>query len=392
MAWLLAVLLLQSAQPAVPDPATIDDAGTITVTATKISDLADAARACEQYRCSTRKDVAVTVAYASALFDAGNYLEAKRLLAAGVARVKGAARQEPMAVSQIYTAQATLSMHEGDQDTTRAASWASRNVLADAPSVRPLPKLVAEARLADWQYRVGQKVDAEARYADIVRVATVNGLQPVANSAVLRRAMALNALGRRSESVALLEGLAARTDPQSADARRAALAMASRQAFEAGDLAAADAFSGRLAAIAGTVEPLLVSSPPMPRPGALTSVPLGDLLNADRGANGSALVGLRWVDVGFWIKPDGQVDDVSILRGSDQLGWATPLIGHVKARRYSAFAVQAGDIDGRYRVERYTLTADYSVPIGSLVRRRVRNPRFELMEMTNAAPPMAAAN
>ena len=389
MAWLAMVWLLQTAQPLVADPANIDDAGTITVTATRPSDLAAAAADCEKNRCPTRKDVAVTVSYASALFDAGDYREARRLLAAAVGRTKDAGRQEPLAVSQLYAAQAALSMHDGDQNTTREAVWASRNVLSDAPGVAALPRLTAEFRLADWQYRVGDNAGAAARYARIITDANANAQPSIADVASLRRAITLNALGRRTESVALLEELAARADPDSAAVRRAALATAARQAFQAGDTAGSDGFASRLAASAAATEPLLVSAPPMPRPGVLANNKFDPMIGMDRGARGADVFGLRWVDIGFWIKPDGRVEDVGILRGSAQLGWAQPLLGYLGGRRYSPFAERAADSIGRYRVERYTLTADYVVPIGSLIRRRGRNPRFEMMEMT-AAPPAVA--
>jgi hypothetical protein len=385
----MAVLLLQAAQPVVSDPASMDDDGVITVTATRISDLAEAAAACEKNRCSTRQDVAVTVSYASALFDEGKYLDAKRLLAAGVERVKSAAGREPLAVSQIYTAQATLSMHEGDQRITRRASWASRRVLVNALPEQALPRLLAEFRLADWHYRVGQNAAADARYAAIVAAATTPELQSLGDAAALRRALVLNARRRHAESVALLRSLAARPDAASTDLRRAALAMASRLTFENGDLAASNGFAAQLVATTTTVEPMLISAPPMPRPGGPTTIPLGQGVLLQSGGSSSMLTGLRWVDIGFWIKPDGQVDDVAILRGSsDRLKWAAALINYIEGRRYSPFSPEAGQSNGRYRVERYTLTADYTVPGMSLIRRRGLNPRFEMMEMS-AAPPVS---
>lgn len=362
--------------------AVIDDAGTITVTAARMSDLARAAADCAQARCPTRTDVAVTVSYASALFDAGNYLDAKRLLAAGVDRVSGAVRAEPVAVSILYQAQASLAMHEGDQDTTRAATWASRNALADVPSLPVLTRLTAEFRLADWQLRTGDRVGAEARYTAIAAEAAAAGKQEISAVAKLRRAQVLDGLGRRIESRAILETLAARTGAASDDVRRAALATAARLAFNARDTAASDGFAARLAALPRGAQPLLVSEPKLPAPG----IPRGDGIDPlgaiDRGAQGSDMQGLRWVDIGFWIRPDGRVEDAAILRSSPRPDWARALLGQVGGRRYAVFAADSTGGQGHYRIERYTLTADYGTPIGSLVRRRVRNKRYEMMEMT----------
>jgi hypothetical protein len=378
----IALLLLLQVS-ASPGAAVIDDAGTITVTATRLEDLAAAAKRCEQNGCAPREDIAVSVAYGSTLFDAGNYLDAKRWLAAAVGRNKHAARAEPLAVAQLYTAQATLAAHEGDQRTARRATWASRNIITDSPGLPAVPRLNAEFRLADWQLRAGETNEAQVRFAAIAADAAAAGYPAVAGLAELRRAIALHALNRRSDSRALLEALAARTGPGTDDVRRAALALAARLAFITGDPAAADGYAARLAGIAPGPEPLLVSSPPMPSPVSNLQNDGFSPVVIDTGPRGAYVLGLRWVDIGFWIKPDGSVDDAAILRGSRRLEWARPLLGTISGRRYSASTIAGA---GSYHVERYTLTADYGTPIGSLVRRRADHPRFEMMEMS-AEPP-----
>lgn len=58
----------------------------------------------------------------------------------------------------------------------------------------------------------------------------------------------------------------------------------------------------------------------------------------------------------------------------------------VAGRRYIAIAGN-DDTPGHYRVERYTLTGDFGTPVGSLIRRRIRTPRFEQIDLTDAAAP-----
>lgn len=383
MSPIVLLLLLQFSPP--PGAAVIDDAGTITVTAARIDDLTAAAKRCEKNGCAPREDAAVSVAYASALFDDGNYAAAKRVLAATVARTRHAARAEPLALSQLYTAQATLAAHDGDQRTVRRATWASRNAIADMAAAPTIPRLNAEFRLADWQLRAGRSSGAEARFAALALDAAAAGYPAMAGIAELRRAVALQALGRRRDSRALLEALATRGGEDMADVRRAALALAARLAFITGDIAAADAYVARLAEIPLGAQPVLVSSPPMPSPGAARQQSDGfSPVVMDRGPRSAEVQRLQWVDIGFWIKPDGSVDDPAVLRGSRHPDWARPLAAAIAARRYSA---STGT--GNYRVERYTLTADYGTPSGSLIRRRSGNPRFEMMEMS-AEPPAPA--
>ncbi|KAB7646363.1 hypothetical protein [Polymorphobacter fuscus] len=374
-------LLLQSAAMVPPNAAAIDDDGTITVTATQLPDLAAQAEACAKQLCPTRKDIAVTVAYASALFDEGNYRDAKRLLAGAVTRTRDAAKAEPIAVSTLYQAQATLASHEGDQDIVRDATWASANVLREGLPDNSLPQLTAELRLADWQLRTGDKTGAIARYADIAARAAAAGHGAIGDVASLRRAVTVESTGRTSEAMALLDSLAARPGADAAELRRAALSTAARLATRAGRTQQADAYVALLAAEPGGAEPVLISSAELPRPGRPDTAPFLDGVGLDRGARGSDLAGLRWVDIGYRILPDGRVADIRFVRGSARLAWAQPLLGYIGSRRYTPFAGS----DGVHRVERYTLTADYMVPSGSLIRRRLRNPRFEVMPMTVSA-------
>jgi hypothetical protein len=381
------LMLLQAATLPVPDAAVIDDAGTITVTATRLSDLAADAERCAKLGCPTRKDIAVSVAYASALFDDGKYLDAKGILARTVARTKWAAKAEPLALATLYQAQATLSTHEGDQRTTWQATWASRNVLTEGAAVPALARLTAEFRVADLQVRNRDNIGAEARFAAVAAEARATGHGALADVADLRRALILSAMRRNTESRALLETLAARSEPDSGDVRRAALATAARIAFVNQDTDAANAYTARLAQIVAGPQPVLISAPPLPKPAQSGPSDPFTLVNNNNDDRSSDFLGLRWVDIGFWIRPDGSVDDVAILRGSTTSKWAQPLLGYVGARRYSGFAATAeAGRAGQYRIERYTLTADYLTPKGSLIRRRIANPRFEMMEMGAEAP------
>jgi hypothetical protein len=393
---MLALLVLL--QTATAGAAVIDDAGTITVTATRLEDLEAAAMRCKRNGCPTREDVATSVAYASALFDKGNYLDARHLLASAVVRTRGAARTEPLAVAQLFNAQATLAMHEGDQAVLRKATWASRNVLAYAAAVPPLTRLTADFRLADWHLRTGDRVGAEAGFAAVAKAARAagreavadaarrnaadaTGLDALADAADLRRAVTLAQMRRQYDSRVLLETLAARTGPESGDVRRAALATAARLAFMNDDPAAADAFTARLAGMAAGPEPMLLSAPPLPTPGGAGMIDPFTLVSAVA-SDPATNVTLLWVDIGFWIRPDGRVDDAAILRGSQRTEWAKPLLRYVGGRRYSSFTPDTDSQAGRFRMERYTLTADYVTPIGSLIRRRSDRPRFEMMAMS----------
>lgn len=352
-------ILLQVASPA---GAEIDDEGTITVTARRISDLAADVAACAAAPCPTRRDVAVSVAYASALFEAGRYRDANKVLYAVVARVKRAAAAEPISVSQLYAAQATVAKHYGDAYVIKRATHNSLMVLRDNVGATALPTLKAAFRVAQWQVRVGRFVEAETQFTRIGQTATAAGYATLSDACDLYRAQLLARCKEDVAAFVLLDAVAARDTGlgDNSAVRRAALATAVQLADDRREEARANAYAAKLMATGAGDEPLLLSSPPLPE------------ARQD-------IAGWHWVDIGYWIRPDGGVEEVEVLRGSGRHAWAAPLLRVVETRRY---APTKGTV-GHYRVERYTMTADYPDAPGSPRMRRTGNPRFEMTPMTS---------
>lgn len=98
-------------------------------------------------------------------------------------------------------------------------------------------------------------------------------------------------------------------------------------------------------------------------------------------ARSSDIDPIQWVDIGFWIRPDGRTSEPEILRGSRSTGWATYLLKQVSKRRYTGLSSIDGD-RGVYRIERFTLRGTYMVPLGGLARRRGGSARLEVLELT----------
>jgi tetratricopeptide (TPR) repeat protein len=351
-------MLLQAASPA---GAEIDDDGMITVTARRIDDLAADVAACAAAPCPTRRDVAVSVAYASALFKEGRYRDAKGVLTAAVSRNKGAAAAEPIAVSQLYNAQAMVAKHYGNADIVRRATHSSFTILRDNLGATALPTLLAEYRVAQWELRLVHLVQAESQFTRVGQAAAAAGYPEIADVCDLYRAQVLSLRKKETEAFDVLDAMAAR-DTRTVEGlavRRAALAAAVRLASELQETGRADAYAETLLAMGPADTPLLMSGKPLPKPGR-------------------DIVGWRWVDIGFWIRPDGSVDEVEVLRGTERNAWAAPLLRVVESRRY---APTKGTV-GHYRVERYTMTADYPDVPGGINLKRVVNPRFEMTPMT----------
>ena len=144
------------------------------------------------------------------------------------------------------------------------------------------------------------------------------GHSALADGMTLRQAQALHWLGRDAEARRLLATLAERAGSGSQEARGAAIATLARMSFAKGNDSIGIAALRRLGAAGPASHPMLVWEATLPRP-AVRDVPEGELWSRDRGPRGADVTGLRWVDIGYVIKPDGSVADVHTRRGSDRL-------------------------------------------------------------------------
>jgi hypothetical protein len=85
-----------------------------------------------------------------------------------------------------------------------------------------------------------------------------------------------------------------------------------------------------------------------------------------------------WIDVGFWVTPEGKVRDAQILRNQGPTAWSKPLLRSIAGRIYSPVE----DPSGVYRVERYTYTSRWINTTESRIHRRSPNGRIEYLDLT----------
>ncbi len=380
------LVVLAAAALAIAVPA---EAPPITVTGHRLADYAAELDACIAARCSPRADIVASIRYAEALFRSGDYKGAREVLAKSTHRNADSGRAEPLALSQLYLAQANVAAHFGEQRDVASATIASARVADTFLPADDRDRLLADLRLADWRLN-SQRFErtsanlaiSDTAYARIAEAARASGHADVAAAAELHLAWALHARRDDTRATRLLAGVADATDPASRPYRLAARVLSARIARDRGDTGATEKLIAAARNEPGASVPLLVYSPPLPRPA--DPVKRDDPFegNNDPITRPGDLQALQWVDVGFTIRADGSVDDPEVLRGSPTTGWATPLLAAIAARRYSP---TAGDAD-HYRVERFTLTADFATPTGSMIRRRVAEPRFEQLDLTDEPP------
>ena len=375
---MILALTLAHLAPAAPPPASED---TIIVTGT-LRSLGDALERCKQGGCTPRQDIVASIRYAEAVFRSGRYVEARRVLQDAIARNKAAAKSEPVAVAALYEATATAAAHDGEQDVVTSATNTRMRVLREALPPDSVAVLQAALDVADMHLRAKRFDEAQTEYEGVARHAEA-ARQPDLLADVLMR-QAILAHSRRHDAVAhaLLDRVIG-NDAVAPAYRLAARATAARFARERGDKGATDALIASFSKSGELGQPLLLWQPQVPSP--TDSVNLNAFNIVDSTTRSSDAVRASWVDIGFLIKPDGTVETPEVLRGSGGQGWATPILGAIAQRRYAPPGT-ASAAAPLYRVERWTLTADYDTPIGSLVRRRTRNPHFEQIDLTASEP------
>ncbi len=374
------LLLASAAQAQAPGPLQRDE---IVVVGAKLADLkADVAR-CEAGGCSVREDVIATVRYAEAEFREGNYHDARTALGKAVSRTKKNADSDPFAVAELHTARATVAWHFGDQREALRATGATTRLL-DRHAPQSPNALMARMRLIQAQYQIDGPSFNIAQLEDLSQRATDADQPLIAMRADLGRAAMLYRANRREQAMKLLNAIQASDLPQTTGLKLASEVLAMRLAARDGDMQAVEALIGRLTEDQKRIGPTLVYAPDLPVPRGGDFAPSDPLLYQLQ-PFGSDLIGLKWVDIGYQIGPDGRVESVDVLRGSPRAHWAKPLLDAIGQRRYTP-SVDPDDLVGRYRVERYTLTGDFVVPRGSMIRRRAANPRFEQIDLTVAPP------
>jgi|GEM_PF-597415 len=369
---MFALLLLMAA-----DQATGDD---IVVTGTRLD---DAYAACIAHQCSPSRDVLVSIAWAERAFGKGDYLTAKRGLAAAIVRNRSSVAIAPKPVAALYEAYGTVTLQEGDLDAYRDAVGEQVRTLRDnLPAIDPAVSNV-ELALGDMWMKMGDLRNAKAAYKRAQDAGTKFGQHVTALSARLRLFTLANEQGRSSEASVLLDEIARSPIAQSSDVQAIIPAFRLRLAATRADKAEIDRQIDAMARTRYGQRPIVIWNPPL-EPTALAAAEdhakkFGDINRS--AARSMDITSLGWADVGFWVRPGGRTAQVEVVRSSGDSAWTKAAVDQISDRRYAAF-VDDGTGQGVYRIERYTLRGSYGVPTGSLVRRRTGSQRMEVLDVT----------
>jgi hypothetical protein len=376
--------LLALAAPA-PGPGTAASTPSIVVTGR-----ADARRTLEEClarHCPPDKDIDATLAYAEQQFVAGDYHEARTTLLRSLKRNRGEARRYPVAVSDLHRANALVANHLGLERDYYISTLDTLAALKAGIPVQDYRHFGARMEIGAMMARIGNPDTAANVYASLAKDARNAGREDIAAMAELKKAWLDYRRSPTPSTRKRIEAIARSVEPGRRWAAMTAKLYLAGIARAEGREAEAEALTAEVGAQNGAAPSLLYAPPyelavreieSSTDPGQL------DMLGGYKRMSDS--FERKWIDVGFWVQPDGRVGDVEVLRSEKGSDWARPLLHSIAGRLYSKTASQAPF----YRVERYTYTAGYELQNGSRIERRSPKARIEYLDLTAApAPPPA---
>lgn len=385
MRWICLLPLL-----ALGSPALAQDSGpgqTIIITA--VSQTARALRDCLARRCSPEEDIAASLDHAENQFVAGDYEGARRTIKASIGRNDRFASRLPVQVSYLYRAGSRVAVHLGEGHDYEQSTWGIKRALKAGLPREDVRLVAADLEVAGMQSSLGKADVARRMYGEAISDAERIGRPDLAAMARMRLAWLSNLEGDRPLARRRLEAIAADRSPATRAARLSALVLLARLDREQGRNTSSDALIAELRG-AGLTKPALLYAPPFEREPREIDLSLKDNGQMLRHGKPSAYSTTRlmaaenfddrWVDIGFWVTPEGRVKDADILRNSGPTYWARPLIRSISGRVYSP----GGEVgsDGTYRIERYSYTSLWMDRTGTHLRQRGPNARLEFLDLT----------
>lgn len=375
----------------------------VVVTATRLIDGERALKACIARKCPPKEDIAATLEHAKNLFIAGEYRAARATLLASRGRNFRYRAEFPEPVAALVLANAIVAAHLGEAQSARFESIVSLDVLKQAFAANDPRVLKARLELAYQRVRVGDLDEAITQFRTAEKLADH---QPeILGTALLAQIMIadkLSASGRLDYANGLeraKKALLSANDPALAPYVATLRVVEARRAAERGDHTALDkALAAYRQYAVATKRPILIFRPTVDLSHAAapsTDANFYDTVqSAGIGVIDSSIVRAsqsdfekQWIDVGFWINPDGSVSDPAVLRESKrgERYWEKPLLTAISGRRYAPYNAASQQF-APFRVERFTYTADYGNVTDTRIRLRTGSPKIESIDLTASNP------
>jgi hypothetical protein len=364
------------------DPAT----QTIIVTGVRIQDYRDRLAACLARNCAPNEDIDATLALAEAHFVNGEYRDARRTILASLSRNQRHRRAYAEPVSDLHRANSRVARHLGLDRSAEYSTWEVLRILRAGLPEEDHRHFSARLEVAQSLARFGYRYhDSQRQLRELIPRARAAGRDDVVAMAELRILWLdyLQSPYRSPPSAAML-AMARSSDPRRAVGARMMLA---RIYSRRGETARADALIAELGR-SGQRRQLIYSPPYELAQQEDGSNAMRQRLALQGVATGANLVDQlvdnfddKWIEVGFWVRPDGRVEGLEVVRQRNNASWARPLVASIRERRYAPGETST------YRLERYTYTSGYRDAGGSHMQRRSPSARVEYFDLSEGATP-----
>lgn len=327
--------------------------------------------ACLARNCPPAQEVEASLQASVEQFADGRYPDARRTLQRAIARNKRHAADLPGPVSSLYATLATVAEHEGDKDLWRTASRNNLLTLRGKLGDTNLATMREELQFADDMVGQGAFNLADGTYTKVQRNAAAAGRSDLAAGATFRRAWLALARGRNRDAERFADEAVALAGPSDTTMAQLREIVRTRVAVRKGDKDAVDALAARMRQ-STDAPPILLYAPPIedinPPPRSVATVPQLDS-------------GIRFADVGYWIRPDGRIADAELLRTNGLGQWSPVILKQVRARRYLPPKLAEGE-PGRYRIDRFTVRASMGTPLGTRIEQRTGRMSVHVIDLT----------
>jgi hypothetical protein len=360
----------QQAQPAEPQ-----DNSAIVVTGTPLADSAKRLKDCLARHCPPNEDIDASLAYAENQFIAGDYQAGRETLAASHNRNRRFASTYPTEVADLSRAYGRLTNLSGYPEQGRLLQIDSLAALKAGLTSDDARVLAQRLETGDEYVKQGRVDAGEEVYRQVEKQARKAGQYNILSAAMLRPAMVYLALskinaGYEGDARARIRRVEETREPELKEARAAAKILSARLAGQGNDMAAFEK------AVSGldnerTDRAVLLYSPAMD-----TEVPAGY-------RTGNYNAAPQWMDVRYRVDLDGRVQDVEVLRTSENAEgyWKNIALSSIARRRYMPLDL-AGKANGLVRVERFSFVRDATDRTGSRMAERTNAGRISSMDIT----------
>jgi len=367
----------------------------IVVTANRLSDTEHALKDCISRHCPPGEDIKASLALAENQFVAGDYHGARATLLASRGRNKRFAKQYPVPVSDLLRANARIAAHLGLGDQERIGYFDMYDTIrAGLPEDDPRV-LQAKLEVGDVFARFAQIDSAQEIYRAVAKQAQKLNIPNVKGSALLRSAVLFGAAAEaapaqyQSLAVIACNKIIEDPDPRLASFVGAARLLKARLAERHGDSSAIDKLIGQYQINGAGNKVVLLDAPQIDLSYAFAPPPV-DPWSLERPGDPRLFQSFerfddQWVDIAFYVRPNGKVADADVLRSSPKLAqkwWIPRVLVAINGRRYAPLKRDPND-PGILRVERFTLTSRLAeAQTGTRISRRNGQPRIESLDLS----------